>query len=240
MAHDPNKVLLGSTQSSDKEITCHAADPATFKAGYAVRLNSSGALSLTSGTRIGVSLGRSLSDTLKTAVARVGNRIPLRLKTVQGTVKIGDITFTAKAPYYGAASNSITIALLDTLTDGTAEVEFDEDSPLAIVVNIEATVTTALAIKTAIDADPNVSKLVTVVVDGGDDAAPQAAAAATPLAGGSNVAVLGATVKIDATSGEGSADGTDTGAVYLSGLLSGVTEEGTEVPAAVIALPGGF
>lgn len=81
MGHDASKVLLGTTQFSDKEVQNYNSDPATFVAGLAVRLNSSGALSLTStdGLFAGISLGKSLSDNKRTAVARMGLRVPILL-----------------------------------------------------------------------------------------------------------------------------------------------------------------
>lgn len=92
MAHDANKVVLGSTVSSVKDVSQHGSDPASFPAGLAVSLDSNGALSLlkSNGPRIGVSLGRSLSDHKKTAVCRDGLGVPLRaaLKRATGTVTI--------------------------------------------------------------------------------------------------------------------------------------------------------
>jgi hypothetical protein len=79
MKHNPEVVLLGSKGSSDADVSCEAGDPSTFKAGLAVRRASTGLLSLTSGGLIGISLGRSLSDTSKTSVVRAGNLIPIQL-----------------------------------------------------------------------------------------------------------------------------------------------------------------
>lgn len=79
--HDPTKFKLGATGSSAKEVSCHNVDPATFQAGLAVRLKSDGLLSVAKadGMLIGISLGKSLSDTKKTAVARSGSLIPIQL-----------------------------------------------------------------------------------------------------------------------------------------------------------------
>lgn len=79
--HDATKVLLGATGSSSKDISVNDSDPATFPAGTAVRLKSDGKLTVTKaqGQLIGISLGVSLSDTKKTAVARSGLAVPILL-----------------------------------------------------------------------------------------------------------------------------------------------------------------
>lgn len=77
--HDPTKVLLGSHGSSALLAEIENSDPASFPAGLAVRRSSTGALSLTSGSLIGISLGRSLSDHSFTSVARSGSLIPVLL-----------------------------------------------------------------------------------------------------------------------------------------------------------------
>lgn len=79
MAHDPTKVLLGTTTSSAKEISNFAGDPDDFPAGVGVRLDTTGNLSLTTGTLIGISLGISLDDTGHVAVARDGESVPVQL-----------------------------------------------------------------------------------------------------------------------------------------------------------------
>lgn len=86
MSHNPNKVLLGSHGSSDFVASCENGDPATFKAGLVVHLKSDKTLSLASadGAKIGVSMGRSLSDTAKTSVARSGNFIPVQITDESG------------------------------------------------------------------------------------------------------------------------------------------------------------
>lgn len=81
MAHDADKALLGATGSSAKDVSVHNSDPATYLAGLAVRLKSDQSLSVlvADGSWLGISLGRSLSDTKKTAVARTGTLIPILL-----------------------------------------------------------------------------------------------------------------------------------------------------------------
>lgn len=80
MAHDSSKVLLGNIPYSDKTIDNHEGDADTFKAGLAVKSNA-GALSLTAGNYLGVSVGKSLDGTKRTAICRRGLKVPLQLAT---------------------------------------------------------------------------------------------------------------------------------------------------------------
>lgn len=77
--HDPTKVLMGQNNSNIKEVDNKLGDPASFPAGLAVRLKSDDTLSLTStdGVLLGVSMGRSLSNTLRVAICRKGVDVPL-------------------------------------------------------------------------------------------------------------------------------------------------------------------
>jgi len=90
--HSASKVLLGSTRQGGsgfaKVVSSFADNPATFKAGLAVRMASTGALSLSSGSLLGVSLGKSLSDDTRTAVCRKSGGVPLRVMKYYGTVTI--------------------------------------------------------------------------------------------------------------------------------------------------------
>lgn len=244
--HDPTKVLLGSVGSSKRVVTCENADPATFLAGLAVRRKADGGLRLDDDSvaaLIGVSLGRDLSNAKRTAVCRKGLGVPLRQKVYAASVKIGDITFTAKTP--GADGNDISVTLADELSDGTAEVATDPESPLAIVVNIEGGTTDATAIKEAIEADEAANALVSVTIDSGDEAAAQGAAAETPLTGGlDGAAVHGKVVYVNdeglgCKAGDG--DASATLATYNGGVISGVdpfTE--AEVNVAVVDMVGGL
>ncbi len=189
MGHDASLILLGSTQSSVKEVTCETGDPATFKAGLAVRKATTGALQIADDSvavLIGVSLGPDLADTKKTSVARTGNFVPIVILNDAASVKIEDITFTAKL--FGALGNAITITISDTETGNVAEVDVDDTD---IVIAIEAGVTTTTVIAAAILASAAASALITAAIDSGDEAAVVAAATITSLTGGSDVAVVG-------------------------------------------------
>lgn len=86
MAHDNTKVLLGSHGSSDFDASNESGDPATFKAGLVVCRKSDSTLSLAAadGSKIGVSMGVSLSDTKKVSVCRSGNKIPVQITDESG------------------------------------------------------------------------------------------------------------------------------------------------------------
>lgn len=79
MGHDATKVLMGTTLSNIREVDNYAGSVSTFKAGLCVNLDSAGALTLTlaSGSRLGISLGRSLSDTARVSVCRKGLKVPI-------------------------------------------------------------------------------------------------------------------------------------------------------------------
>lgn len=109
MGHDTTKVLMGSTGSSVKEVTNHIGSPSTFPAGTAVRLKSDDTLSVTlaHGNLLGVSLGRSLSDTDRVAICRKGLMVPVALTAafdpaIGAAVSISDTTGLAIAAGAGA------------------------------------------------------------------------------------------------------------------------------------------
>lgn len=79
--HDPTKVLLGSTVSSDRYVDNNDSAPSTFTAGHAVRLKSNKKLSTlkADGSYYGISLGKSLSNIAQTAVCRAGSGVPILL-----------------------------------------------------------------------------------------------------------------------------------------------------------------
>lgn len=238
--HNPNKVLLGSTQSSDREITCENGDPATFPAGVAVRRASDGGLSLASGALIGISAGRSLSEVAKTAVIRAGLRVPLRLTddSVASSLVVGDLTFTAKKG--GADGDNITIALVDDATAGDETVDVVGED---IVIHMEDGASTAQQIYDAIQASEAALELIDVEISGtaGD---PQSAAAEAPLTGGVDgfaYVVKGAAVEVDSSTGLAVDSGSATGAVYVSGVMMGVDPiTKAEVPVALVDMPGGL
>ena len=110
--HNASKVLMGNVPSGIKEIDNRAGDPATFQAGLCVHLKSDGSLSLASadGSKLGISAGRSLSDTKRTAIVRKGTQVPIQVAngfspTVGAQVQIS--TTTGKAVSSGTAVNAV-------------------------------------------------------------------------------------------------------------------------------------
>lgn len=137
MGHDTTKVLMGQINSNIKEVDNHIGDPATFQAGLCCHLKSDDTLSLASadGSKMGISLGRSLSDTKRTAICRKGLRVPIQLAngftpTIGAQVQIS--TTTGKAVASGTAVNAFystsTLTGVDedggTVTDGVALIDF--------------------------------------------------------------------------------------------------------------------
>lgn len=137
MSHSATTVYMGSTQSKIKEVDNYAADPATFLAGLCVHQKSDGTLSLAAadGSKLGISLGRSLSNIKRTAVCRKGLMVPILLAngftpTVGAQVQIS--TTTGKAVSSGTAVNAVyrtsTLTAYDedgvAIADGAAYIDF--------------------------------------------------------------------------------------------------------------------
>ena len=134
MAHDASKVLLGTTQSSDRVSSDYNSDPATFVAGLAVRQSSTAeglVLAKASGQLVGVSLGKSLSNHKKTTVCRAGLRVPILLTddeadyayVVPGAlVWVDDVTGKANVEDDGDVTTTVTQAVYASAAlDGIAE-----------------------------------------------------------------------------------------------------------------------
>ncbi len=105
MSHNADKVLMGGTGSSVKEVTNFQTVSGTaIEAGLACILESTGKISLdtSEGALVGISLGKDLSDTGRTAVCRKGLKVPVKLKsgfnpTIGAAVAIEDDTGLARA-----------------------------------------------------------------------------------------------------------------------------------------------
>lgn len=242
--HDPNKVLLGRTLSSAKEVSCHDSDPSTFEAGLAVRQGVDGlSLEKDDGLQIGISLGKSLSNHKQTSVCRSGTEVPIQLTddSVAAELEVGDLTFKAKEK--GEDGNDITIALVAGATAGSEVVTVEGTD---IVIQIANETSTAQQIKDAVEASFSASDLVSVEIASGQEAEPQTVAAEDALEGGENMGayvVIGQKVYIDDVTGKARASGagaTISDAIYSSGIKSGVKENKTEVPVAIVDMPGGL
>lgn len=120
--HSAVTVQLGNIGSNIKEIDNWLADPATFLAGLCCHLKSDGTVSLAvaDGSKIGISLGRSLSDTKRVPIARKGLSVPILLAngftpTIGAQVQIS--TTTGKAVASGTAVNAFYSKLPTTTLD---------------------------------------------------------------------------------------------------------------------------
>jgi hypothetical protein len=132
--HDSSKVQMGNIGSNIKEVINRAGDPATFQAGLCVHLKNDDTLSLTAsdGAKIGISLGRSQSDILRTAICTKGVRVPVQVGNGQTPVVGAQVqisTTTGKCVDSGTAVNAFysAIGLTGIDEDGTA---LDDDIAL--------------------------------------------------------------------------------------------------------------
>jgi hypothetical protein len=124
--HDPTKVLLGTTQSNIREVDNRKG---TIAAGLAVRLKSDETVSFLAadGSLLGISLGKSLSDTGRTAICRKGLRVPVVLgggltPVIGAQVHLSDTTGAAVAAGAGATGVNATYSsgvLTGLAEDGT-------------------------------------------------------------------------------------------------------------------------
>lgn len=133
--HDSGKVLMGSAVSSAREVVNHVG---TIEAGLVVRLKSDDTISvaLADGHAIGISMGKELSDIGRTAIARKGLGIPVKLASgftpaVGAQVSISDTTGEAMAAGTGATAVNAVYASAklvgigeDTLSKDVALIDF--------------------------------------------------------------------------------------------------------------------
>lgn len=126
MGHDATKVQMGTTRSSAREVDNRKG---AIPAGKIVRLKSDDTISLAAadGLPLGISLGKSLSDSERTAICRRGEGVPILLTAaftpVKGTqVHISDTTGVAIASGAGATGmNAVYVSgpLTAVAEDGT-------------------------------------------------------------------------------------------------------------------------
>lgn len=264
MAHDATKVLMGNVQTSSKEITEHVGSPATYLAGLAIR-QASGGLSLTKadGLWLGVSLGKGMSDSLKTvAIARDGLKVPVLLEytparqvvtitsyanlidTGDDTLKIGATTFTFKGSpanesQVGAATDNATTAanLVTKINAHSVAGLLFKATRVGAVVTITAY--NSATVGTTIDCVYTDNGSSTIGLTVADDAI-------TFVGGGTtspDYVTIGSKVYFSDTTGK--ADDANSGAtisdaIYVSGVLTGIQEDGTEVPCALVDMGGGL
>ena len=264
--HDATKALLGATGSSAKDISVFNSDPASFPAGLAVRHASvAGTLSLlkTAGMWAGISLGKSLSDTKKTAVARSGELIPILLDSESAD---GAVTITSYANLLSGGADTITVAgvafvaqagaaVLGEATFQAATSNNATAASLAAQINAHAT-SSALVTAAAVNAVVTITAKaggtggnsigVSLTEGGSGTGATLSGLSGGNLSGGAaeyDYAVLGAVVYISDTTGKATESGsgsTASNAVYVSAALDGVQEDGTSVKVALVDMPGGL
>lgn len=267
--HSATTVVLGSTITSAKNVHQYNSDPATYLAGLAVRQSSTAnVLSLTSGIKIGISLGKSLSDHKKTAVCKTGLGVPLRAHLKRST---GIITITSYANLVSGTDDSITVgatvftaqATAATLGDATFRAATSNDATatsLAAQINAHATANT-LVYAVAAAAVVTLYAIVEGAGTGHDVAlaytdndtnvgATVTGLSAGKLTGGSDTIsaiayiAIGAKAYINDTTGK--ADIAMTGfstvsdATYISIEQNGYDEAGSTVACALVDMPGGL
>ncbi len=134
MAHSATTIYMGSTQSSFRNVDNRAG---SIAAGLAVHLKSDATITTAEadGALLGISLGRDLSDTARTAICRKGARVPILLAngftpTIGAAVQIS--TTTGKAVSSGTTVNAVyassTMTAYDedgvAIADGAALIDF--------------------------------------------------------------------------------------------------------------------
>lgn len=268
MGHDATKVLLGNVNTSSKEITEHLGSPATWLAGLAIRCKTGDVLSVTKadGGWLGISLGKGLSDSVKsTAIARDGLKVPVLLEytpakqvvtissyanlvdTGNDTLKIGATTFTFKtspsteSEVLCAASGSS-----NTVVGAALAAKINAHSVAGLL--FKATAASGVVTITAYTSSTVGSTIDCVYTDSGTDTIgiTVAADAITFVGGGTTTpdyVAIGAKAYFSDVTGK--ADDANSGAtisdaIYVSGVLNGIQEDGTEVPCALVDMPGGL
>lgn len=265
MSHDATKVLLGSVKTSSREITEHLGSPVTFKAGLAIRQKSDDALSVTKsdGQWLGISLGKGLSDSLKTtSIVRDGLKVPVLLEsaparqvvtissyanlvaTGDDTLKIGATTFTFKASASTEAQVTAATNNDTTAANLVAKINAHSVAGLLFKATAVANVVTITALNNATEGED----IDCVYTDNGSDTVGLTVEddAITFVGGGATAAdyvSIGSKAYFSDTTGK--ADDPNSGttisdAIYVSGVLTGIQEDGTEAACALVDMPGGL
>ncbi len=126
MSHDSTKVLMGAGTSNIMEVS-NKKGAAVIEAGLVVRLKSDDTPSILAadGSLLGVSLGRDLSDTGRTAIARKGLGIPVKVATgfaptIGAAVAVSTTTGEAKA-YTGTGDAYVNAVYKSAILTGIGE-----------------------------------------------------------------------------------------------------------------------
>lgn len=263
MGHDATKVLLGTTRSSSKQGSeVFASDPATYLAGLAVRRASTGLLSLTksAGGWVGISQGRSLSDHKKTSVLMAGEQVPVLIERQPAR---GIVSITSYANLVSGTDDSITVgatiftaqvgaATLGQTTFQAATGNTETATSLAAQINAHATAgalvraTSALGVVTltAISNSTSGDTIALAYTDNDSNiGATVSGATLTDSDDTADYVVIGANVYFSDTTGKAddpNSNATVSNAVYVSGQMVGINEDGDEVLCAMIDMAGGL
>lgn len=262
MPHDTTKVAMGSTYSNDKAISEYSGSPATFPAGVAVRQKSDNTLSVTlaDGQLLGVSLGKSLSDTDKVAVCRFGKKVPVLLEAKPA---YGEVEITSYANLVSGTDDSVTVGATEfvaqvgaaTLGQATFQAATSNNATatsLAAQINAHATagalveaVANGAVVEIRAKANTTAGNSIALAYTDNDTNVGATVSAATLEGGGDapDYVVIGAKVYFSDTTGKAdhaNSDSTVSDAVYVSGVLTGTDEGGNEVYAALVDMVGGL
>lgn len=147
MGHDASKALMGATSSSAKEVSNYPSVSTVVEAGCAAILESSGKVSkdTSEGQLVGISLGKDLSDSGRTVIARKGLGVPLKLAAsfnpvIGAKVAIQDDTGLGKAytgtgdRYVNAVYVSGRLGTATTGTNGIAEGDLNDDGSVGVAL----------------------------------------------------------------------------------------------------------
>jgi hypothetical protein len=259
--HDPTKCLMGSPASSGYDSAEIDSDPASFPAGVACRLNSSGGASLSAsdGAWLGISLGKSLSNHKRLSVLRNGLKVPVLVEggpargvvtitsyanlvaTSNDTLQIGATTFTFKA----SASTESEVGAVTNNNTTAANLASKINAHSVAGLLFKAVAVGAVVTITAKDNTTAGSSVALVYTDvhGSDIGLTVDAATFTGGAVASDFIVLGAKVYFSDTTGKAddpASASTISDAVYASGLLTGIDESGNSVAAVLVDMQGGL
>ena len=125
MGHDASKIQMGTTQSNHREVMHRKG---SIAAGKVVRLKSDGTISVAKadGEILGLSLGKDLSNTDRTAYVNDGLAVPVALKsgftnpTIGAQVAIDDVTGEAVA-YTGSGNTYVNAKYVSGAKTAVAE-----------------------------------------------------------------------------------------------------------------------
>lgn len=268
--HSTSKALLGFAKGGVPLCSDFNSDPATYLAGLVVRQSSTrDVLSLTSGFKIGVSQGRSLSSSKRTTVLRKGEGVCIRAHLKRST---GVITISSYANLVSGTDDSITVgATVFTAQAGAAtpgDATFQAaTSNAATAISLAAQINAHATASTLVYAVVTSSGVVTLyaIVEGvgtGHDVAvaytdndTNVGAVLSGLSGGkltggsatiSDIAYIAIGAKAYINDKTGKLDiamsgfSTVSDAMYVTTEISGIDEDGVEVAAALVDMQGGL